>query len=450
MVKNILFLGAGGIGMSSLVKYLLAKGYNVFGYDRNYSEMIKTLENKGMIFVKESELSEMSFLGNIHLIVRTSAIKVNSGLLSEANKMKIPVIKRSKLLGEICSLGSQICIAGTHGKTTTTSMTATIFQNANLNPTVFVGGEVVNFNDNFKEGSDDVFVIEADEYDRSFYDLNPRIAAITNIEEDHLDIYQNLEDIKNSFLKFAGKIPFHGSLILWSELPFLEEFKQNLYCKIETFGLNKNSDWYPENISYNGFSVKFDVYYRQKFYTDIRLNAIGNHNILDAVVSIAIAHQYKINTKNIKEGLENFLGVKRRLQKLGEKNNIIFLDDYAHHPSEIYATLDSLKANFQNRIVAVFQPHLFSRTRDFYQEFAEKLSVADFVILTEIYPAREKPIKNVNSKLIADLVKKDVIIAKDKNDLCEKMNKTIKKGDIVVALGAGTISKWIHEFYEKY
>ena len=450
MVKNILFLGVGGIGMSSLAQHLIRKGYNIYGYDRNHSNIIKKIENLGMSFVNENALNDSSFLSEIDLIVRTSAIKTDADILSLSNSLKIPVIKRSKLLGEICSYGHQICLAGTHGKTTTTSMTGLIFQTANLQPTVFVGGEVPNFNGNYLEGDDKIFVIEADEYDRSFHDLQPLIAGITNIEEDHLDIYKDLEDIKESFLKFASKIPFYGTLIVPSDFPFSNEFNRRLLCNIESFGFEEKSNWQAKNIVKSNLSVKFDVFHNKTFFEKIKINTIGNHNILDALISIAISHNYNIGKDFIKNGLENYLGVQRRLQKLGVKRNVLFIDDYAHHPTEISATLMALKENFDRKIVAVFQPHLYSRTRDFYKEFAEKLSIADSVILTEIYPAREKPIENVNSKMIADLIEKDVVITKNKDELFYQINKVVQSNDIVVSLGAGTISKWMHEFYERY
>ena len=450
MVKSILFLGVGGIGMSSLAKYMLNKGYKVYGYDRNFSELIKKLENLGMNFVDAEKIMESSFISKIDLIVRTSAIKENADILKESKRQNVPVIKRSKLLGQICSFGHQICLAGTHGKTTTTSMTSKIFETANLKPTVFVGGEMIDLDDNFLKGNDNIFVVEADEYDRSFHDLRPRIGGITNIEEDHLDIYKNLQDIKESFMEFASKIPFYGCLILPSDLSFIQEFKKNMLCKVETFGFSEKSNWTVKNIKKIGFSVKFDVKHNDEFYTTIELPTIGEHNILDALIAIAVSYNYGIDKKSIKTGLKNYQGVKRRLQKLGNKKNVLFLDDYAHHPSEISATLTALKANVKQRIVTIFQPHLFSRTRDFYEEFAKKLSIADYIILTEIYPAREKPIENVNSKMIADLIEKDVVVTKDKNELFDKINEIIQPNDIVISLGAGTISKWMHEFYEKY
>jgi UDP-N-acetylmuramate--alanine ligase len=449
MVKTILFLGVGGIGMSSLTKYVLYKGYRVFGYDKNYSRIVQNLERLGMIFIDEGKIVKNDFLKNIDLIVRSSAISKDADILKTAINLKKPIIKRSKLLGQICSFGHQICLAGTHGKTTTTSMTAMIFKEAKLYPTVFVGGEVENFGGNFLKGEDKIFVVEADEYDRSFFDLNPLIVGVSNIEEDHLDIYENLHEIKSAFQKFIGKIPFYGTLILPYEI-YLSEFKQNIICNVESFGLSVKADWHPENLEKDEFSVKFDVFYMGKYYEKIQLNTIGKHNILNAILAIAVTHSYKINKISIKSALAKFKGVKRRLQKLGVKKGVLFLDDYAHHPSEILATLSALKTNFKNRIIVIFQPHLYSRTRDFFRDFAKSLSIADYIILTEIYPAREKPIKNVNSKLIADLITKEVVSVNNKNHLFQIMSKTVVKNDIVIGLGAGTISNWMKEFYERY
>src|SRR5690606_22732524 len=306
-----------------------------------------------------------------------------------------------EMLGELMRMKFGVGIAGTHGKTTTTSMTGLVVAEGGFDPTIIVGGKVSVFGSNAVAGEGDIIIIEADEYDRTFLKLTPSLAVITNIEEDHLDIYEDLDDIKEAFLQFANSVPFFGAAIVCLDDPAVQEIVDKIDRRILTYGLARQARLRAVNLRYEGLMTHFDVLYDDELLGTISLKAPGKHNIRNALAAVGVGLELDIDFASIKAGLVQFTGVHRRFEKVGEANDVLLLDDYAHHPTEVVATLEAAGQGFPNRrIVAVFQPHLYSRTRDFLDDFAPAFFNADVLVLTDIYGAREQPIEGINGKML--------------------------------------------------
>jgi UDP-N-acetylmuramate--alanine ligase len=350
------------------------------------------------------------------------------------------------MLAELMRMSFGIGIAGTHGKTTSTSMVGMVLSAANLDPTVIVGGKVMNYGKNNLLGSGEFIVVEADEYDRSFLTLTPIIAAITNIEADHLDCYENLSDIKRAFITFANKVPFFGSVVCCLDDQGVQSILPEINKNIITYGITRQADVKAINIKYENFKSKFDVLFKDYSLGSVTLNTSGKHNVLNALLAISVGIEMNISFDKIKKGLEDFKGVYRRLEFIGEKKKIKIFDDYAHHPTEILATLQGLRDNTNNRIVAVFQPHLYSRTRDFVEDFGRSFYNADLLIIAPIYGAREAPIEGVSGQLIADAATqsghRDARFIENNKDITATLLKLLQPNDIVVTMGAGDIHKY--------
>ena len=442
-IKNIFFIGIGGIGMSGIAELLSKTGFFVSGSDLNENENVIRLREMG-INVKIGHKPQNIL--DADLIVYSSAVPITNPELVMARKNKIPIIKRAEMLGELISLKeTSIAVSGTHGKTTTSSMIGSVLNFSKKDPTLIIGGLVQNIKSNNKMGSSDIIVVEADEFDRSFLALKPTIAIITNIELEHTDCYDNIENLKIAFIQFAKSVPFYGEIIACLDSPFVEEILREIERPIITYGFSKNADYQAKNIEFKGHYSKFDIYYKGEKSERITLNVPGEHNILNALASIALCQDMEIPLKTIKEGLLKYQGVRRRFDIKGIYNDIMIVDDYAHHPTEIIATLTAAKNGWNKRIVAVFQPHLFTRTLKFYKEFSNALKIADLIILTDIYPAREIPIDGVSSKLIFNELKKkrsNCFYVPNLNDLEKKLDNLLKKNDLLITLGAGTIWRY--------
>ena len=451
-VRKVHMVGIGGIGMSGIAEILLDQGFEVSGSDRQLSEITDRLEKLGAKIFKGHAAKN---LDDADVVVYSSAVHLDNPELAAAAEKKIPVIRRAEMLAELMRMKYGIAIAGTHGKTTTTSMTSLVLMEGGLDPTVIVGGKLSSFGGtNARLGHGEYIVVEADEFDRSFLQLTPVIAAITTLEREHLDIYTDLEDIKRAFVEFANKVPFYGFVILCLDEPSIQEILPLIRKKIVTYGVNAQSDLRAVNISFDANRSKFNLLQRGKDLGEINLNVPGLHNVKNSVAAIGIGLELGIEFSKIKKAVESFTGVYRRLEIKANIDGVMIVDDYAHHPTEVQATLSALKSGWpQRRVVAVFQPHLFSRTRDFHDEFGKSFLNADVLVVTEIYPAREEPIQGITGELIVNDARafghKEAYYVQDKKHLSEFLMKIKKYGDIVVTLGAGDISKYGEEFIGK-
>lgn len=437
--KHIYFLGIGGIGMSSLALYVLNENKVVGGYDKVKSEITDTLISQGATinFNDEFKIIPKSFLDKENtLIVYTPAIPLSNKQFVFFKKSGFTIMKRSELLGEISKDKFCIAIAGTHGKTTTSSILSHILFDNNLNFTSFVGGISENYNTNLIQNGNEIILVEADEFDRSFLTLNPNIACVTSIDADHLDIYENEVELKKSFNQFKNNIKKDGVLFVNDQIPM----------NGMTYGFNSNSNYFISNYRVIDEVAHFDINFKKSI-TSIQFKMQGKHNALNALVAFAIGNFLGINNDNIQKSLSTFKGVKRRFSYILKSPRVI-IDDYAHHPTEIDAVQKSVKEMYPGKkITAVFQPHLYTRTRDFMDQFAESLSEFDEIILTDIYPAREQPIENINSQALLKKIKNNRKLISKKSDLSSCLKNS--KSDVFVIMGAGDISDEVQLIKEK-
>lgn len=454
MLKNfnkVHMVGIGGIGMSGIAEVLLAMNFKVSGSDKSLSEVTDRLASLGAeIYESHSEDN----LKDADVVVYSSAVTMDNVEIQEALKRKIPVIKRSEMLAELMRLKYGIGIAGTHGKTTTTSMVGLVMLEAGFDPTVIVGGKLSGLGGtNARLGKGDFIVVEADEFDRSFLQLTPVIAAITTLEKEHLDIYRDLDDIKEAFVEFANKVPFYGFVVLCLDEEGLREILPKINRKVITYGTSAQADVRAYDVSFSKNQSKFKVKYHGKSLGEIELNVPGLHNVKNSLVAVTIARELGVDFGIIKSALKKFTGVYRRFEIKAEINDIMIIDDYAHHPTEVSATLSAIRSGWDRRVVAVFQPHLYSRTRDFYADFAKSFLDSDVFICTDVYPAREIPIQDITGKLITDAAEKfghkNVIYVPDKRQIPDKLLEIVLPGDIVITMGAGDIWKFGEEFINK-
>ncbi len=448
-VRKIHMVGIGGIGMSGIAEILLDSGFEVTGSDRQLSEITERLVKLGATIYKGHSAKN---LDEADVVVYSSAVRPDNPELTAAAEKKIPVIRRAEMLAELMRMRYGIAIAGTHGKTTTTSMTSLVLMEGGLDPTVIVGGKLSSFGGtNARLGHGEYIVVEADEFDRSFLQLTPVVGAITTLEREHLDIYSDLEDIKSAFIEFANKVPFYGFVILCLDEPSIQEILPLIRKKVVTYGVNAQSDLRAVNISFEGKHSRFNLLRQGKDLGEINLSVPGLHNIKNSMAAIGIGLELGIDFPKTKKAVESFTGVYRRLEFKADKDGVMIVDDYAHHPTEVGATLSALKTGWPDRrVVAVFQPHLYTRTRDFHEEFGRSFLNADVLVVTEIYPAREEPIQGITGELVVNDAKafghKEAFFVPDKKELPAFLMKKMKAGDIVVTLGAGDISKYGEEF----
>ena len=442
--KKMHFIGIGGIGMSGIAEILINLGYDVSGSDLRESEQTKRLRQLGAtIYIGHYP----SNIKDYHVVVTSSAISKNNPEIIEAKKRKIPVIHRSEMLAELVRLKHGIGVAGTHGKTTTSSMLAYILYHGGLNPTAVVGGKVLNFGSNARIGEGQYFVFEADESDGSFLKLLPTIGIVTNIDADHLDHYKYFEGIKEAFITYMNNIPFYGYSVVCMDDPVVAEVLPRIERPYVTYGFNPGANFKATNIKLLNGSTRYSCYYNDKLLGEIVLNLLGKHNIINSLAVVAVALELGLTFGVIAEAIAQFQGVGRRLEKIGETNGIIVVDDYGHHPTEIRATLDALK-QLGKRLIVVFQPHRYTRTQYLYDEFGQAFTMADELFLTEIYPAGEEPIEGVSSNLIQQSVKKhegrDVVVIPHLDQVPDYISPIVREGDVIVTLGAGDIYKVGH------
>ena len=450
-VQYIHFVGIGGIGMSGIAELLNNLGFDITGSDIKYSENVKRLESIG---IEISIGHNSKNINNVDAVVYSSAVSSNNPEIVSAINKSIPVIRRAEMLGELINLKqTSIAVGGTHGKTTTSSMIGMILEKSGYDPTLVVGGLVSNLNTNVKLGSGDMIVVEADEFDRSFLALNPTIAVVTNLELEHTDCYVDLNDIENAFLQFCKSVPFYGAVILCCDSDSLVKIMPKIKKPVITYGLSKEADYRAGNIHYTKNESKYNLFYKNKDLGEIKINVPGKHNVLNSLASIALGLEINVPLNSIKKGINSYKGVRRRFEIKRNKTAVIIVDDYAHHPTEVEATIKAAKNGWDKRIITVFQPHLYSRTRDFYKEFAVSLYNSDVIIITEIYAAREKPIEGINSKLILQeldqLGHDNIHFLKNLNSLNKLLSEIVQTDDMVITMGAGDIWRYSDE-YNKY
>ncbi|SKC91220.1 UDP-N-acetylmuramate--L-alanine ligase [Maledivibacter halophilus] len=442
-VNNIHLIGVGGIGMSALAEIILNKGFNVSGSDIKSSNITKKLENKGVkIYIGHHEDN----IVDSDIIVYTSAVKFDNPEIIKAKKLNIPIIDRAEMLGRLMQdYKTSIAIAGAHGKTTTTSMISLILEHAKFDPTILVGGELDEIGGNVKVGNNDLLITEACEYKENFLKFNPNIGVVLNVDEDHLDYFKDLEHILITFSKFVKLIPKKGHIILNNDDYNVKRLMTHANCNVITYGINLESNFQATNITFNEAGYpSFNVNYNGTLLERFTLSVPGKHNIYNALASIATAYILEVPIEKIKEKLNQFKGTHRRFDILGEWNGIRVIDDYAHHPTEIKATLNATKRLPHNKIWCVFQPHTYTRTKALLLDFVKSFKEADKILITDIYAAREKDTGEIHSKSLVELIQKegdDAVYIESFESAVEYLKKHANPKDIILTMGAGNINE---------
>lgn len=439
---HIHFIGIGGISMSGLAEILLQEGFTVSGSDARESALTHHLEEKGAQLFYGQRASNIT--DGIDCVVYTAAISRDNAELIEAVARKIPMLTRAELLGQLMkNYDTPIAVSGTHGKTTTTSMISHILLEGDLDPTISVGGILRAIGGNIRVGNSGTFITEACEYTNSFLHFFPKIGVILNIEEDHLDFFKDLEDIRHSFHEFAALLPSDGTLVINGDITDYPEIYKDLECHVTTYGTSADFDYSAENLTYNekGY-VSFDLIKHGETTDHIHLSVTGSHNVSNALASIATAELLDIPMETIKKGLLSFTGTDRRFEYKGTRNGVTIVDDYAHHPTEILATLKAAEHYPHRELWCVFQPHTYTRTKAFFHEFAEVLSHTDHLVLADIYAARETDTLGISSRDLAEEVKKlgtDAYYLPTFTEIENFLKEHCAPGDLLITMGAGNV-----------
>lgn len=447
------FMGIGGAGMSPLAEMALLAGVRVTGCDASPGPATQHLEARGATIHQGHDAAHVE---EAAALVMTAAVPADHPEVAAARARGIPVLKRAAALGAIVNHGTVVAIAGTHGKTTTTALTTGVLAAAGLDPTGFVGARVPAWGGNLRRGGDAVYVVEADEYDRSFHQLRPTVAVVTTLEADHLDIYGSLEAVEESFRTFLEAVPAdglvagcaddHGAARLLATLEGGPE-------RVVTYGVSAGSMLRAEDVERSAEGCTFRVRERGRVLGKATLRTPGLHNLRNALAAVAVGRRFGVEWDAIAEGLAAYAGVQRRFERVGEAGGVLLVDDYAHHPTELAATLEAARAAHPDRrLVAVFQPHLYSRTRDFAAEFGAALAEADVVFATDVYAARERPIEGVTGTLVADAARArgaDVRYVEDRADVVERVAAELRAGDLCLTMGAGNLDIAARELLDR-
>ena len=443
--RRIHFVGIGGIGMSGIAEVLKNLGYDVQGSDLKASDVTRRL---GALGVEVHEGHDPKQLGVSDVVVVSSAVAESNPEVKEARRRKIPVIRRAEMLAELMRLKYGIAVGGTHGKTTTTSLVAAILTHAGLDPTVVVGGKVNKLGATAKLGQGPYLVAEADESDGSFLHLSPTIAVVTNIDPEHLDHYEGgLDEIREAFVTFVNRIPFYGLAVLCIDHPEVQAVLPTVEKRYVTYGLSAQADLMARHLRFEGPTTTFEVMRRGDSLGDFQLKMLGHHNVSNALAALAVAEELGVEPDAAREALADFDGVERRFSVRGEIGGVMVVDDYGHHPAEIRATLRGVRQAYPDRrVLAVFQPHRYSRTKLLAADFASAFNDADVVLLTPLYAAGEAPIEGVDSAMLADVIRRhghhDVGLADGIDDAVERTRGVVRPDDVVLAFGAGDIGQF--------
>ncbi|HUU50170.1 MAG TPA: UDP-N-acetylmuramate--L-alanine ligase [Nitrospinota bacterium] len=449
--QHIHFVGIGGIGMSGIAELLLNLNYAVSGSDIKDSDIIERLRRLGAsIFIGHNK----SNIKNADVVVYSSAVNQDNIEIKSAKENLIPVIRRAEILAELMRIRYGIAVAGSHGKTTTTSLIATVLAKGGLDPTVVIGGKLNSLGSNAKLGQGDFLVAEADESDGSFTRLTPTIAIVTTIDKEHMDHYKSISKIKEGFLKFINKVPFYGLSILCLDQKYIQELIPKVEKRCVTYGVTSQADYIAKDITYSGLKTSFNIFNKGKELGEMVINMPGLHNVYNSLATVAVGLELDIKFEIIKKALKEFGGIQRRFEIKGETNGIIVVDDYGHHPTEIRAVLKASKEVWkEKRMIVVFQPHRYTRTQYLLNDFFTAFNDSDELIITDIYSAGEEPIENIDSRLIYEGVKKyghkSVFHIRDQSEIVDFLMSIIQKGDLILTLGAGNISSVGDELLSK-
>jgi UDP-N-acetylmuramate--alanine ligase len=444
-IKHIHFIGIGGYGMSALARVLLDSGYKVSGSDQRQTAITAQLQEEGALVYQGHQAKHVD---GAELVIYSTAIAPDNVELTAAREAKIPVWHRSELLAQFINGRFGIAVAGAHGKTTTTSMVAAVLTRGQLDPTAFIGGIFAEFNGNSRIGRSEIVVAEADESDNTFLRYRPRMAVVTNIDADHLEHYQgDFQLLLAAYRQFLNNITADGTAVLCADDPHLRTMQPAHVRKVVTYGL-REGDWRAENLQAEGWGTRFTVNGGGETLGEIALSVPGTHNVLNALAAVAVARELEVDFTAIKEGLESFRGADRRFQLLCQVNDITVVDDYAHHPTEIRATIQAARAGNCKRLVVVFQPHRFSRTKWFFNEFVEAFAGADKVFLQQIYAASEKPLEGISSAKLAAAMRArgiDVTQLDRGEDIIKQVLGMAEPGDLIITMGAGDVTELGHK-----
>jgi UDP-N-acetylmuramate--alanine ligase len=449
--KPIHFMGIGGAGMLPLAELVLRNGGGISGCDSTTGSGARALAEMG---VRVEVGHSPDHVAGAGALIVTSAVAADHPEIEAARQAGVPVLKRAQALGAIVNRGTVVGIAGTHGKTTTTALTTAALAAGGLDPTGLVGGRVPAWGGNLRLGGDRLFVVEADEYDRSFLTLRPTVAVVTTLEADHLDIYGSLKGVEDAFQSFLSSVSGNGLIIGCGDDPGVGRLLPRLSgsgVEILTYGLNAGSMLRAEEVRGSGLETRFAVRERGVVLGEVRLQVPGAHNIRNALAAAGVARHLGVEWPAIAEGLSSYAGVERRFERIGEAGGVLVVDDYAHHPTELEATLRAAREAFPGRrLVAVFQPHLFSRTRDFATEFGRALALADLVFVTDIYAARERPVEGVTGEMLvrtASSAGADVRYLPERSTLVAQLRPMLRPGDVCLTLGAGDLNEAARELH---
>ena len=439
--QQIHFVGIGGAGMSGIALVLLNMGYRVTGSDLRRTDTVERLERAG---AKVFAGHDPAHIEGAHVVVYSSAVAKDNPEVQAARARQIPAIPRAEMLAELMRLKYGIAVAGTHGKTTTTSMLATLLGAAGFDPTVVVGGRIQGLGSNARLGQGEFIVAEADESDGSFLKLSPTIAVVTTVDGEHLDYYENLEAIRETFLAFVNKVPFYGAAVLCLDEPNIQLLIPRVTTRLVTYGLETNADLTARHVALSGMTSRFEVVHRGQVLGEMRIGVPGRHNVLNALATVAVGLDLEIPFSVIQAALAKFSGVQRRFQIKGEVHGVLVVDDYGHHPAEIRATLAAAKAGFDRRVITVFQPHRYTRTLHLRQEFLTSFYQADVLLVMDIYPAGEAPIEGVHARDLAQGIaahghREVIYLDNDRQRIIDVLCEIVRPGDLVLTLGAGDV-----------
>lgn len=448
-MRHAHFVGVGGIGMSGLAEILRTMRFEVSGSDMRPNDITRRLESMG---VRVDLGHRAENVDGADVVVFSSAIAPDNPEIVRARELDIPIIPRAEMLAELMRVKYCVLIAGSHGKTTATSIVATILRQAGLDPTVVVGGKVNALGSNARLGAGDLFVAEADESDGSFLKLTPTIGVITNIDPEHLDHYGTHENVKDAFVEFANKIPFYGLAVLCVDHPHVQAILPRVTRRLVTYGVSRQADYRVNPPQFEGLETHFEAFRRGESLGWFSIRMPGEHNVLNALSAIAVADELEVPLDVIRDALAGFHGVQRRFtvlgqpafEKGGKRGDVIVVDDYGHHPAEIEVTLDAAERGFDRRVVVAFQPHRYTRTQALFDDFTRSFNKADLVLVTEVYPAGEEPIEGATGQALAEAIRAHghnaVRYVPDKDEVADALLRDIEPGDLVIALGAGDIN----------
>lgn len=442
-VRQVHFIGVGGVGMSGLAEILRTLEFDVSGSDLRDGENTRNLRRLGV----RIDLGHRA--DNVHgadVVVYSSAIRPDNPEIEEARALGIPVISRAEMLAELMRLKYGVAIAGSHGKTTTTSLVATILRAAGFDPTVVVGGRMAALGSTARLGAGDLLVAEADESDGSFLRLSPTIAVVTNIDPEHLDFYGTHERLKSAFVEFIEKVPFYGLAVLCLDHPDVQDLLPRVHRRHVTYGINPQADYSARGVQVQGVSTSFQAFRRGEPLGEFTVRMPGHHNVLNTLASIAVADELEVPLDVVKNALATFHGVARRFSVVDVAEGVALIDDYGHHPAEIRATLAAARGAYSNnRVLVAFQPHRYTRTQHLFDDFARAFNDADLVLLTDIYSAGEAPIEGVSSERLAEALRShghhNARYVPDREELARQLAEAARPGDVVIALGAGDINR---------